>query len=248
MVKKIFMIFLIMLLLNQISFSAQLYWFCAAAVKQPSKEIEKLFNETHPKDKVILIPGGTGQVLQQMILAKKGDIYTCLDEKFFRQAERKGIVERFSKVFKLIPVFGLSEKGRKRIKSFGDLFKKGIRIAGGNPKTMALGKTYELILKKLPRTLSNRLKENTAVYAINVSQIVNYLKMSAVDAGIIFRSLAKVNDFKFIEIPFKYNQIKTGYIVEITYGRNSKLKEELYRFILNHLFVYKKYGFTIIRS
>ena len=246
MTKKIFMVLSLILLFCQFSFSAQLYWFCAAAVKQPSKEIARLFNETHTKDKVVLIPGGTGQVLQQMVLAKKGDIYTCLDEKFFKLAQRKGVVEKFSKVFKLIPVFGLSKKGEEKIKSFGDLFKKGIRVAGGNPETMALGKTYALILKKLPRTLSNRLKENTVVYAINISQIINYLKMSTVDTGIIFRSLAKVNGLKFVEIPRKYNQIKNGYIVEVTYGKNKRLKDELYKFILDHLYVYKEYGFTIV--
>ncbi len=175
MIKKVFMVFSIILLFSQLSFSTQLYWFCAAAVKQPSKEIAKLFNKSHRENKVVLIPGGTGQVLQQMILAKKGDIYTCLDEKFFRQAIKKGVVEKFSKVFELIPVFGLSQKGKGKIKKFWDLFKERMRIAGGNSKTMALGKTYALILKKLPEGLSKKLKKNTVVYAINISQVLNYL-------------------------------------------------------------------------
>ncbi len=75
---------------------------------------------------------------------------------------------------------------------------------------------------------------------------VSYLKISVVDAGIIFKSLAKVNNFKFVEIPPKYNQIKKGYIIEVTYGKNKKLKDELYKFILKHVYVYKKCDFTLI--
>ncbi len=221
-----------------------LYWFCSAAAKNPSLEIAKLFNKTH-KDKVFLIAGGTGQVLEQMRLSKRGDVYTCLDEKFFTMAKNMGLVLKYKKILKMTPVFGLSKRGESKIKSFKDLFKRGIKIAGGNPKTMALGKTYIFLEKRLPKTLSEKLRKNTTVYAINISQIINYLKLSVVDAGILFKSVARMNKLKFIKIPEKYNQIKTGYLAEISYGK-SKTKEKLFKFILKHLDIYRKWGFTVI--
>lgn len=221
-----------------------LYWFCSAAAKNPSLEIAKLFNKTH-KDRVFLIAGGTGQVLEQMRLSKRGDIYTCLDEKFFNLAKKMGLVLKYKKILTMTPVFGLSERGGKKIKSFKDLFKPGIKIAGGNPKTMALGKTYMYLEKRLPKKLSRSLKRNTTVYAINISQIINYLKLSVVDAGILFKSVARMNKLKFIKIPKKYNRIKTGYLAEISFGE-SEAKDELFMFILKHLYIYKKWGFTVI--
>jgi len=242
---KTMIILTIFLTISYSSYSATLYWFCAAAVKKPSEEIVKLFNKTH-KDKVLFIAGGTGQVLQQMILSKRGDIYTCLDSNFFNQAKQKHLIVKYTKFLRLIPVFGLSKTGEARIHSFNDLFKPGIKIAGGNPKTMALGKTYKLIMDRLDKTRAKRLKMNTKVYAINISQIVNYLKMSVVDAGIVFKSVAYINHFKYVTIPKNINQVKTGYLIEMKYSKNKKAQLELYKFILGHLNIYKKYGFTVM--
>jgi len=224
--------------------ATELYWFCSAAAKTPSLKIAKLFNKTH-KNRVFLIAGGTGQVLEQMRLSKRGDVYTCLDEKFFKLAQDMGLVLKYKKILKMTPVFGISKRGERKVKEFKDLFKTGIKIAGGNPKTMALGKTYMLLEKKLPKKLSRELKINTTVYAINISQIINYLKLSVVDAGILFKSIARMNKFKFVKIPTKYNQIKIGYLAEISFGK-SKAKDELFKFILKHLDIYKKWGFTVI--
>ena len=224
--------------------STQLYWFSASAVKKPSQKIADMFNKTH-SDKVVVIAGGTGQILQQMILSKKGDIYGCLDPKFFKMAQKKGLVESYVKFIKLIPVFGVSKEAEKRIRSFKDILKKGIKIAAGNPKTMALGKTYLYILNKLPENMRQKLKNNVKIEAINISQIVNYIKMNSVDAGLIFAAVAKINNIQYVSIPKQYNKIKTGYLAEMKFGKNQKAKNRLFNFILKHLNVYKQYGYKI---
>ncbi|WP_025270526.1 molybdate ABC transporter substrate-binding protein [Hippea sp. KM1] len=242
--RKAFIVF-ILTLFARTAFSYQLYWFSSAAIKKPSQKIAKLFNKTH-KDKVILINGGTGQVLQQMILSKKGDIYTCIDPKFFKIAQKKGLVLGFERFIRLTPVMGLSQKGKQKIKNFKDLFKDNIKIAAGNPKTMALGKTYFHILNKLPIEMASKLKSNVKVEAINISQIINYLKQNTVDAGLVFKSTAKINGFDYVEIPKEFNQIKKGYIAKISFTKNKKAQNELYNFILNHLNIYTQFGFDVI--
>ncbi len=226
------------------SYAYTLFWFTGAAVKKPSQKIAEMFNKTH-SDKVVVIAGGTGQILQQMILSKKGDIYGCLDPKFFRMAQKKGLVESYVKFIKLIPVFGVSKEAEKRIRSFKDILKKGIKIAAGNPKTMALGKTYLYILNKLPENMRQKLKNNVKIEAINISQIVNYIKMNSVDAGLIFAAVAKINNIQYVSIPKQYNKIKTGYLAEMKFGKNQKAKNRLFNFILKHLNVYKQYGYKI---
>ncbi len=234
-----------LILFSYSAHSTQLYWFSASAVKKPSQKIAKMFNKTH-SDKVVVISGGTGQILQQMILSKKGDIYGCLDPKFFKMAQKKGLVESYIKFIKLVPVFGISKEAEQKIHSFNDIFKKGVRIAAGNPKTMALGKTYLYILNRLPENLRQKLKNNVKIEAINISQIVNYIKMNSVDAGLIFAAVAKINDIKYVSIPKQYNKIKTGYLTEIKFGNNQKAKDKLFNFILKHLNIYKQYGYQIL--
>lgn len=244
MKKMIFFTAIFMLFFN-LSNAATLYWFCASAVKKPSEKIASMFNKTH-KDKVSLITGGTGQILEQMILSNKGDVYACMDSKFFKMAKSKKITSGYIKFLKLTPVFGVSSQAKEKIKGFNDIFKKGVKIAAGNPRTMALGKTYLYILKKLPKKMENNLKKNVEVEAINISQIVNYIKMNSADAGILFKAVAKVNKIKYIRIPEQYNRIKTGYLIKMKFTSNKKLQNELFNFIIKHLDVYEQYGFEVI--
>ncbi len=246
--KKIVLILFLFLMLLPIKAKAeQLYWFTGAAVKKPTQEIAKLFNKTH-KNKVSVIAGGTNQVLQQMILSKKGDIYGCMDSKFFKIAQSKGLIVKYVKFVRLIPVFGVSKDAENKIKVFKDLFKSGVGIAAGNPKTMALGKMYMYILSKLPLNMRRKMKRNVKIEAINISQIVNYIKMGSVDAGLLFKAVAKVNHIQYISIPNRYNHIKTGYLAEMVFGKNEKDKDKLFDFILRHLYIYKKYGYEVIKQ
>ncbi|WP_022669805.1 substrate-binding domain-containing protein [Hippea alviniae] len=243
---KILTVLLFTFLIAKTSALAEtLYWFTGAAVKKPTLEIADMFNKTR-KNKVIVIAGGTGQVLQQMILSNKGDVYGCMDPKFFQIAKSKGLVVKYKKFLKLIPVFGVSEKAKDKIHTFYDLFKNDIKIAAGNPKTMALGKTYLFILNRLPENLRERMKQNVKIEAVNISQIINYIKMGIVDAGILFRATAKVNHIKYVNIPSEYNKIKTAYLAEMVFGKNKKAKDELFNFILKHLYVFEKYGYKVI--
>ncbi len=240
--------FIIIVMSFIFSFNAKartLYWFSASAVRKSSEKIAALFNKTH-KNRVVVIAGGTGQILQQMILSKKGDIYTCLDSKFFKIAQKRGLVLRYLKFIKLTPVFGISKASEKKINTFDDLLKKGVSIAAGNPKTMALGKTYIYILNKLPKEVRQKLRHNVKIEAINISQIVNYIKMNSVDAGLIFASVAKINSIKYISIPARYNHIKTGYLIKMKFGKNAIAKDELFNFIEKHINVYKQYGYEVI--
>ncbi len=243
--KKI-LFFLVLFLLPFSSNAGMLYWFSASAVKKPSREIVSMFNAAHKKDKVFLITGGTGQLLERMILSKSGDMYSCMDSKFFHIAQSKGIVKRYIKFLKLTPVFGVSQRSYDKVKIFDDLFKKDIKLAVGNPKTMALGKTYLYILNKLPKNKQAKLKSNVIVKAINISQIVNYIKTDSVDAGLLFKSVANVNHIGFVQIPKQYNHIKTGYLVEMSFAENKKASDKLFEFIKNHLNVFRKYGFEVI--
>ena len=243
--RKFLVSILLVLFASSYSYADNLYWFSAAGIKKPASKIADLYNKHH-QNKVILLAGGTGQMLSQMIISKKGDIYTPVDSKFLKMAQNKGIVEKKVKLLKLTPVFGVSKNGKSKIKTFNDLEKGNVKIALGNSKTMALGKTSNYMLSKLPEKMRNNIEKNTVVRAINITQIVNYIKTNSVDAGIIFDSIAVSNNMTYIAIPKEYNQSKSGYVALINYSKNKKAARELFNFILNHKNIYKKYGFQVV--
>jgi len=223
-----------------------LYWFTGAGIKNPAQKIAKMFNKTRV-NKVIVISGGSGQVLNEMLETKKGDVYTLVDASFLHRAMKNHIIIAHKRFLKLTPVFALSKAGEKKIKNFYDLFKSGVKMASGNPKAMTLGKVSNYIMDKLPKDISVKMNQNIAVRCLNAFQIIGYVKNSAVDAGIVLdKALIKKFGLSYINIPKQYNMNKYGYLTLISYSKRKGKAKELFNFILKHLDVYKKYGFEVI--
>ncbi len=243
--------FLVFMFLGFFSFSSNagmLYWFSGSGLKIPAQRIARMFNETH-RDKVVVISGGSGQVLNEMMQTRKGDIYTFVDSNFLKRALDNNVIISYKRFLVLTPIFALSKSGEKRIKNFNDLFKPGIKIAEGNPKTICLGKTFNAILSKLPDKLSAKIKKNVVVQCLNVFQIIGYVKNNTVDAGIVLdKALIKSNGFKFVNIPKSYNKEQYGYLALVRYSKHKRLSKELYNFIINNIDVYGKYGFNVLRG
>ncbi len=225
-----------------------LYWFTGAGIKKPAERIAKMYNRQH-KNRVIVIAGGSGQVLNQMLEAKKGDIYTLVDSLFLHRAIRHNIVVRYRKILKLTPVFVVSKESRERIKTIFDLARANVKIAGGDKRAMCLGETFDEIMGKLPHRLASALQRNIVVRCLNVYQIVSYVQEGVVDAGIVLdKALIRSTHLPYIEIPEKYNVHRYGYLALIAYSRHKNAAENLYRFIVSHLDVYKNFGFNVLKS
>ena len=164
--------------------------------------------------------------------------------KFYEKiAVKKGIVLKSIDFIKQVPVFGISKKAKKRIHNLCDLCKKNIKVALGNEKTMALGKLYKKIERKLPEKLKNCIEKNCVIKATNVAQIANYIKMNVVDAGILFKSVAKVFHIKIINIPEKYLVVDKSPLMILKFSKNRKKAGEFFNFILKNKNIFEKYGY-----
>ncbi|MGA1847456.1 molybdate ABC transporter substrate-binding protein [Deferribacter abyssi] len=243
MIKKIIFIFLI---LPSVVFSYEIYFYVAASMTKPAKEVVRKFNSQSKVDHIILITGGSGQLLNKIIFSKKGDVYLPASKSFKDKAEKAGIVLETISFLYQTPVFGLSEIGEREIKSFEDLAYKEVRIALGNPKTMALGKIYEDIKIKMPKNLASGIEKNMVVLALNVSQIVNYLKTNTVDAGIIFDSVARVNSFTYLKFPDNYAEKDVASINLLKFSKDMEKVKRFISFLVKNKDVFKKYGFEVI--
>lgn len=244
---KVFLFFLVTVLVFSTDSKAfTLYWFTGAGIKKPAEQIARMYNKIH-KNKVEIISGGSGTVLNEMLQSKKGDVYTLVDFLFLKKAIKHGIVVKHRKILKLTPVFAINKKDIGKIKTVADLSRNGVRIAGGNPKTFCLGLTFKEILRKMPAELSEKIRKNIVVECMNVLQIIGYIKSGATDAGIVLdKALIRSAHLPYITIPKKYNVHRYGFIALISYSRHPKAARTLYKFILNHLCVYKKFGFKVL--
>jgi len=237
----------IFLLVPAFAFSAEIYWYVAASMSRPGKEIVQRYNNSQDTHDVVLITGGSGQLISKIRASGRADLYLPASRHFFRQAQEYGLVQASIPLINLWPVFGLNPKSKSSYTTLEDLGSSGSRLALGNPKTMALGALFERIEAKLPSELAAQLRRNTLVDSMNVQQNVSYLHQGIVDAALLFSSVAKANNFPCVEIPWRWNIAAQAVLVELTTSANPQAAADFASFVKWQGDIFRKYGFNVVQ-
>ncbi len=181
--------FLWMILLFALSSQVQsspnkILLFAGAASRPATEEIIKAFQKDI-RISVEVIFGGSGFVLSQMKMAKKGDLYFPGSSDFMEVAKRESLVFPDSEkvVAYLVPSINVQKGNPKGIHTLKDLTKEGVRIAIANPETVCVG-TYavEIIEKNLSTPEKERIKKNLVNYTESCEKTANAISLKAVDA------------------------------------------------------------------
>jgi molybdate transport system substrate-binding protein len=183
-------IFLILSLIqNAQSSSNRPLIFAGAASKPATEETVKIFQEKTgiPVD---VIFGGSGFVLSQMKITRKGDLYFPGSSDFVEIAKKDGLVfpETEKTIVYLLPAINVQKGNPKRIHSLKDLTKDGIRVAIANPEMVCVG-TYavEIIEKNLSPIEKEKFKKNLVNYTESCEKTANAISLKAVDAVLGWR-------------------------------------------------------------
>jgi molybdate transport system substrate-binding protein len=181
----------LLLLLSQIAQASpkKILVFAGAASKPATEEVIQAFWKESGISVDILF-GGSGFVLSQMKLARKGDIYFPGSSDFMEMAKKEGLVfpESEKIIVYLIPAINVQKGNPKGIYSLKDLTKDGIRVAIGNPEMVCVG-TYavEIIEKNLTPIEKEKFKKNLVNYTESCEKTANVISLKAVDAVIGWR-------------------------------------------------------------
>lgn len=227
-------------------YATDLYWYLAASLSKPGKQVVKNFNQTEKAYQVYLIIGGSGQLLSQIAASKKGDMYTPASESFLQKAAQKNYIQSHQILVHQNPVFGLSKKGEKSVSTFDDLHRKTLKIALGNSKTMALGRSYLKIEKRMKIDQVKGIRQNTIVEAININQVVNYLRSDIVEAGLIFDTVARANGFQWVSIPEYANIPQKAYFSTLSFSKHPEKVMAFKKYLFQQNEVFQKYGFKLL--
>ncbi len=171
------------------SSSKRMLIFAGAASKPATEEVVNIFQERF-KIPVDVIFGGSGFVLSQMKLAKKGDLYFPGSSDFMGKAKKEGLVfpESEKILIYLIPAINVQKGNPKKIYSLKDLTRDGTRVAIANPEMVCVG-TYavEVIEKNLNLDQKERFKKNLVNYTESCEKTANAISLKAVDAVLGWR-------------------------------------------------------------
>jgi molybdate transport system substrate-binding protein len=171
------------------SSSNRILIYAGAASKPATEEIVKGFKE---KTGIVadVIFGGSGFVLSQMKLSKKGDLYFPGSSDFMELAKKEDLVfpESEKIVVYLVSAINVQKGNPKGIHSLRDLTKDRIRVAIANPEMVCVG-TYavEIIEKNLTLSEKQKFKKNLVNYTESCEKTASVISLKAVDAVIGWR-------------------------------------------------------------
>jgi molybdate transport system substrate-binding protein len=183
-------VFLIFVFLKDAqSSSARMLVFAGAASKPATEETVRIFQERFgiPVDVVF---GGSGFVLSQMKLGKRGDLYFPGSSDFMEVAKKENLVfpESEKILVYLIPAINVQKGNPKSIHSLKDLTKDGLRVAIANAEMVCVG-TYavEVVEKNLTSVEKEKFKKNLVNYTESCEKTATAISLKAVDAVIGWR-------------------------------------------------------------
>jgi molybdate transport system substrate-binding protein len=212
--------------------------FAGAASKPPTEDAAKAF-EAKTGVKVDLIFGGSGFVLSQMLLGKKGDIYFPGSSDYMDLAKKKEVVfpETEKIVVYLVPAINVPQGNPKNIKTLKDLTSPGLKVAIANPEGVCVGLyAVEIIESFLSPEEKEAFKKNLINYTESCEKTATAISLKAVDAVIGWRVFHYWDPERIETIPLDKSQIiRIGYIpIAISkFTSNRPLAQQFIDFLLS---------------
>lgn len=166
--------------------------YCAAGLKKPVEAIAKQYQSEEGVE-VQLQFGGTGTLLSQIRVAKRGDLFIAADDGSVRDAKKYEVIKEVFPMVHQFPVIAVAAGNPKKIQTLDDLLKDDVRVALANPEAASIGKVVKAVMADRWEPLA----KHAAVMKPTVTEISADLSLGAVDAAVIWNST--VPQFKGIE-------------------------------------------------
>jgi molybdate transport system substrate-binding protein len=160
--------------------------FIGAASKPATEDAAAAF-EAKTGCKMLLHFGGSGKMLADMKLARRGDLYFPGSTDFMAMARKQGEVlpETERIVVYLIPAINVPAGNPKKIEKLEDLAKPGIRLGIARPDTVCVGLYAVEVLTKAG--LAERVKPNIVTHAESCEKTAQLVALGMVDAVLGWR-------------------------------------------------------------
>jgi molybdate transport system substrate-binding protein len=204
--------------------------FCGSASKPATEEAARLF-EQKTGIKVDLHFGGSGTMLSQMKLSKRGDLYIPGSPDYMIKAKREKIVDpRTVRIIAyLVPAILVQHGNPKKIHTLSDLTKPEIRIGIGNPYAVCVGLyAVEILIKS---GLLKPVEKNIVTHAHSCSITASFVTMKKVDAIIGWRVFSKWNPNNIDVVYLKPDDIQRLAFIPAAISTYSKDKDSAQKFI-----------------
>lgn len=191
---------------------------------------------------------GCAQLLSQMEINKKGDVFVGGSLNDMKIAQEKGFTDKYIEVAYHIPAIAVPKGNPAQITCLADFAKPGVKLVLGDEKSNAIGKKGAKIFEK--NNLQEAIALNVVARDATVNEIVTHLAMKQGDAGLIFEDNGfNVEDIEVITIPEEQNAIDKVPVCVLSFTENNEVAQAFVDYIISEAgkAIFVKHGFKIIK-
>jgi molybdate transport system substrate-binding protein len=223
--------------------------FCGSASKPAMEEAADTFHK-QTGTKVELNFGGSGTMMSQMKLSRRGDVYIPGSPDYMVKAVREGLVDpkTIKIVSYLVPAIGVQPGNPKGIKTLKDLVKPGTRVGIGNPESVCVG-LYAIELLEQSKLL-REVSKNVITHAPSCASTEALVVMKKVDAVIGWEVFSHWNPGKIETVFLNPTEIpRLAYIPAAvsTFSANKVVSEKFIDFLVSSegKKIFAKWGYAV---
>jgi molybdenum ABC transporter molybdate-binding protein len=165
--------------------------FCAAGLKAPVEDLAQAFRKEHGVE-VQIQYGGSGTLLASLKVSRSGDLYLPADASYLDDTQGGPLVDEILPLAHQTPVLAVRPGNPLKIAGVADLARPDVRVSLANPEAAAIGRVVREALRAAGAW--DAVEENIRAHGVfkpTVNESLNDLKLGAVDAAVVWDSLAR---------------------------------------------------------
>lgn len=161
---------------------ATLLVYSGAGLKKPMIEIGEVFADKYGIG-VEYTFAGSGTLITQMELSRKGDAFIPGGTPDYRIAQDKGLVGDPGYAAYHVPVIAVCKGNPKNITSVDDFTRPGLKIALGGANTTAIGRAGDKLFRA--HGIFDAVEANVILRAPTINEVVVAMNMGTADAALL---------------------------------------------------------------
>jgi molybdate transport system substrate-binding protein len=174
--------------------------YSGAGLKSPMEEIGQLFTRKFGIT-VQYNYGGSGMLISQMNLTKKGDVFIPGSTVEYSTAQNQGLVGGSQLVAYHVPVIAVQKGNPKNITTIQDFAKPGLKVALGDTNATAIGKAGAKMFKKF--NITEAVDKNVITRTPTINELTVIMNTGQADAALL--TLDQINEATMDAIPIPAN-------------------------------------------
>lgn len=168
------------------SSDTHLLLYCAAGIRDPVQSVITDYTRAYGVT-IDVQYGGSGTLLSNIDVARRGDLYLAADAKHMELATGRGLVRETIPLARQHLVLAVPRGNPAGIRALADLVRPGVRVAYPNPEVASAGKAIRAVLEQAG--LWDTARAQAAVFKPTVNEVVNDVMLGAVDVGVVWDPL-----------------------------------------------------------